>query len=93
MRENIAIDDKLQGETRRYSHDWAPYLAVGDSLDGEPIAPTMVYGSVDVSAVAKTGTVETFTLSAGERGATALLLGVHTAQGDLLQQVVTLRIL
>lgn len=93
MRKNTPLDDKYAGETRDYGFNWAPYLAAGDAIEGEPLAPETVYGSVEVGSVTVSGTAQTTRLSGGEVGPVALRLGVNTAAGELLQQVVTLNIL
>jgi hypothetical protein len=93
MRENVAIDDKLQGETRRYGFDWSPYLAEGDSIAGQPAAPEILYGGVDIGVNVALGNVQTFELSGGLVGPVALQLEIATAQAETLQQVVTLTIL
>lgn len=93
MRENVALDDKLQGETRRYGFDWSPYLAAGDNPLGVPAAPVKLYGDVTVGGNVFEANVQTFELEAGEVGPLALLLEIETAQGETLQQVVTLTIL
>lgn len=92
MRENTALDDKLQGETRKYGFDWTPYL--GDGVpQGEPLEPEALYGAVTVEANTVEGNVQTLMLSGGTLGPVALLLGVNTDQNELLEQVVTLTIL
>ena len=93
MRENVALDDKLQGETKRYGFDWTPYLAAGDSPVGNPAAPDVLYGAVTVGPNILVGNVQTFELVAGEVGPLAMLLEIETVQAETLQQVVTLNIL
>lgn len=93
MRENVALDDKTQGETKRYGFDWTPYLATGDSPTGAPAAPVVLYGGVTVGPNSLTANVQAFELAAGTVGPLALLLGIDTLQGEFLEQVVTLNIL
>lgn len=93
MRENTALDDKLQGETRSYGFDWTPYLAAGDSPAGNPAPPEMLYGNVTVGPNILAANVQTFELAAGLVSPVAMLLEIGTTQGETLQQVVTLNIL
>lgn len=93
MRDNIRIDDKMQGETRRYGFDWAPYLASGDTIEGEPAQIDPVYGEVAVESNTKNGAVQTFELSGGVKGPVALRLEINTTQGGTLQAVVVFSII
>lgn len=93
MRENTILDDKIAGEIRDYTVDWASYLATGDSIDGEPNAPVLLYGTVTFGSNTKTGTLQTLRLSGGVVGPVSFRLEIETAAEETLQQDCVLTIL